>query len=535
MLINAIEPEESRIAIVEENVLEEFYIERHSQQQSVGNIYKGKVVNIETSIQASFVDLGLKKNGFLYVADIMIEDKPIEKPVEKPDENADEKPDENADEKPDENADENGNTRKPAPKKKRRTGKDKKVQINSILRKGQSIVVQITKSGIGEKGPALTSFISLPGKYLVLMPNAKRNGVSRRITDEEERKRLKKLIEGLDVPPNMGVIIRTAGLDQTKRELNRDLKYLQRLWEVTSKQAKISKAPAALYQESDLVIRAIRDFFNTDVTEVIIDSPEVYKRARDFMKQVMPKYATKVKLYTEPEPLFHKFKLEDQLEKINYREVLLQSGGSIIIDLTEALVTIDVNSKKFKEETDPEETSTKTNLEAAEEIARQLRLRDIGGEVVIDFIDMRDPKHIRKVEKKLEDALKRDKARITILKMSKFCIVEMTRQRMRPSIRDVLYANCPHCTGTGFIKTEESIGLEIMRTLKFAVNNKDIKKIEIAAKEEVIHFIQNQKRREIARLEETYDKIVTIVKYNGTDKDRIKIKYFSSNGQPVKL
>lgn len=517
MLINAVEPEESRIAIIEENVLEEFYLERHSKSQSVGNIYKGKVVNIESSIQASFVSLGLKKNGFLYVSDVI----------------AGENGQENGKEgiKSDKKKSQDGVKEVKVEKKTRRS----KTRISSLLRKGQNVIVQITKEGIGEKGPTLTTNISLPGRYLVLMPNAKRNGVSRRITDEGERKRLKKLIEGLDVPDNMGVIIRTAGLDQTKRELNRDLKYLFKLWEVTSKKAKEDKAPIAIYQESDLVIRAIRDFLTADVDQVIIDSPEVYKRAREFLKQLMPTYAKKVKLYKDSEPLFHKFKIEDSLEKINFREIILRGGGSIVIDLTEALVTIDVNSKKFKEETDPEETAFKTNIEAADEIARQLRLRDIGGEVVIDFIDMREQKHIRKVEKRLGDVLKRDKARITVLGMSKFCIVEMTRQRMRSNIRDVLYSGCPHCQGTGFIKTVESLGLEILRMIKYAVNNKEVQRIDVCANEDVVTYIQNLKRKGIAEMEEKFDKKVVISKYNGADNDKIKIKYFSSNGQPIKI
>ncbi len=508
MLINAIEPEESRIALIEDDVLEEFYIERHSRSQTVGNIYKGSVSNIESSIQAAFVDLGLKKNGFLYVSDIM----------------------------PKEKSEKGEKTAKS--KKAEGSAADKKKsgqKIKSLLRKGQNVIAQITKEGIGEKGPSLTTYISLPGRYLVLMPNAKRNGVSRKITDEKERKRLKKLVEGLDIPDNMGAIIRTAGLNQTKRELNRDLKYLHNLWKVISKKTKSEKSPAVIYLESDLVIRAIRDIFSTDVDEIIVDSEDVYKRAKEFLRQVMPKYEKCVTLYKEPEPLFHKYNLEDKLKEIVVKEVILANGGSLVIEQTEALVTIDVNSKKFKEENDPEETAVKTNLEASCEIGRQLRLRDVGGEIVIDFIDMKEAKHIRLVEKKLAETLKRDRARITVLKMSKFCIVEMTRQRMRSSIRDVIYSSCPHCGATGFVKTVESMGLDIIRSLKSGFNNKDVQAVEISANEEVVSFLQNKKRIEIAKLEYNLKKSVTLNKYNGVDVNKIKIKYFSSNGQPVKL
>ena len=504
MLINAIEPEENRIAVIEDNVLEEFYIERHSRSQTVGNIYKGKVVNIESSIQAAFVDLGLKKNGFLYVSDVMPSIATKKK-------------------KKKEQGDDSKETKKTKPK------------IRTLLQKGQSIIVQMTKEGIGEKGPCLTTYISLPGRYLVLMPNVKRNGVSRKITDEKERKRLKKLVEGLEIPADMGVIIRTAGLNQTKRELNRDIKYLYKLWTVISKKIKQDKVPASIYLESDLVIRAIRDVFSTDIDEIIVDSKEVYKKAREFLRQIMPKYEKRVQLFKETEPLFHKYKIEEELEKINDKKFTLPSGGSIIIEQTEALVAIDVNSRKFKEEDNPEETAFKTNCEAADEISRQIRLRDMGGEIVIDFIDMKEDNHIKIVEKRLADGLKRDRARITILKMSKFCITEMTRQRIRSSIKDVLYKSCPHCAGAGLVKTTESMGLNILRIARFAAHKEDIKTIEVFANEEVVQHLQNLKRGDIVKMEEAFDTEVIINKYNGDNKDTIKIKYLSSNGQPVKL
>lgn len=502
MLINAIEPEESRIAILEDNVLEELYIERSSRLQTAGNIYKGKVINVEPSINAAFVDISLKKNGFLYVSDVAIgldlknvqerEDSDIALQIS--------------------------------------TG-----NISSLLRPGQEIIVQITKEGIGDKGPSLTTRISLPGRYLVLMPNSHRHGVSRKIVDENERKRLKKIVEGLDIPPDTGVIIRTAGADQTKRELNRDLQYLLKLWNVVSKKIKEEGAPSIIYQESDLIIRTIRDIFSADINEIIIDSQEIYKRAKYFLRQIIPKYEKIVKLYKESEPLFHKFDIEKEIQKIGYKEIKLLGGGSIIIEQTEALVAIDVNSGSFKEGTDPEETAYKINRIAAKEIARQIRLRDVGGEIVIDFIDMKKEDYIRKIEKELSEALKRDRARVKLSKMSKFCITEMTRQRIRSNIREVLYQSCQCCSGAGLVKTIESLSLDIIRIIRYALNLKDVQRIEIYANVGAVRYLQNQKRKELAKMEETSGKKILIKRYEGIENDTIKVKYFSSNGKIVKL
>ncbi|ODS33140.1 MAG: ribonuclease, partial [Candidatus Scalindua rubra] len=361
MLINVVEPEESRIAILEDGVLEELYIERFSREQIAGNIYKGQIVNIEPSIEAAFVSLGLSKNGFLHVSD-----------VKSPHHN--------------ENRLNGASTNKP---------KENKSKIKSLLKPNQEILVQVTKEGIGDKGPSLTTHISIPGRFLVLMPESNLIGISRKIVDEAERKRLKKDIEELKPPPNLGLIVRTAGENQTKRELSRDFNYLQRLWKVIESKGKNGDIPSVIYQESDLVIRTIRDIFSTDIDEITIDSESVFKKIRHFLRLIMPSCVKKLRFYDEPEPLFHRYNIEKEIEKINKKEVRLTRGGSIVIEQTEALVAIDVNSGKYREESDPEKTAFKTNLKAAKEIARQVRLRDIGGVIIIDFIDMKEESNMK--------------------------------------------------------------------------------------------------------------------------------------------
>ncbi len=500
MLINAVEPEECRIAILENNVLEELYIERSSREQIAGNIYKGKTVNIESSIEAAFIDIGLKKNGFLHVSDI------LSTPGE-----------------------ENGAPdTDPGAKPRREFHK-----IRNILHPGKEVLVQVTKEGFGTKGPSLTSYISLPGRYLVLMPGVPRHGVSKKIEDEEERHRLKKILEGLRPPSDVGFIIRTAGALQTKKEIHKDFHYLLKLWKNIEKKAKAAAAPATIYQESDLVIRVIRDILSADIQEIIVDSESVYEKIHDFLRIIMPKYEKRLTLYREDKPLFHKYNIEQEIEWINSRKIPLQRGGSIIIEQTEALVAIDVNSGKFKEEHDPEETAFKTNLKAAKEITRQIRLRDLGGVIVIDFIDMREEAHIHAIERTLTEALKRDKARTKLLKMSKFGTIELTRQRIRSSLRDVLFEECKLCRGTGWSKTVESLCLNAMRDLKFTAHSQQIAKIEIIANPDVANYLQNQKRRQIIEIEETYNKKISILSSTNHECGKIDIRYFNQKDEPV--
>ncbi|NUO07732.1 MAG: Rne/Rng family ribonuclease [Candidatus Brocadia sp.] len=500
MLINAVEPEECRIAILENNVLEELYIERSSREQIAGNIYKGRVVNIEPSIEAAFVDIGYRKNGFLHASDILI---PAEIGSQPSDADTHTKP--------------------------RRVFR----KIRDILHLGQEVLVQVTKESIGTKGPSLTTHISLPGRYLVLMPDVPRHGVSRKIESEEERHRLKKILEGLNPPHDVGFIIRTAGAQQTKKEIHKDFHYLLKLWKNIEKRAKSVSAPATIYQESDLVIRAIRDIFSLDIREIIVDTEAVYERTRDFLHMIMPKYEKHLTLYSEDQPLFHKYNIEKEVEEINSKKIRLPRGGSIVIEQTEALVAIDVNSGKFKEECDPEETAFKTNLKAAKEIARQIRLRDLGGVIVIDFIDMKAESHNHAIEKVVADALKRDKARTKMQKMSKFGIIELTRQRIRSSLRDVLFEECKFCSGTGYAKTVESLCLNAMRDLKFAIHSPQIAKIEIVANPEVANYLQNQKRRQMIEIEESYHKKIHIFSTINHEHGKIDIRYLNQKDEPV--
>ncbi len=500
MLINAVEPEECRIAILENNVLEELYIERSSREQIAGNIYKGRVVNIEPSIEAAFVDIGLKKNGFLHASDVLI-----------PSENGSQASDIDAHGKP------HREFRK----------------IRDLLHPGKEVLVQVTKVSIGTKGPSLTTFISLPGRFLVLTPDVPRHGVSRKIASDEERQRLKKILAGLNPPANVGFIIRTAGEQQTKKEIHKDFHYLLKLWKNIEKRTKDAKAPATIYQESDLVIRAIRDIFSTNIREIIVDTEAVYERTRDFLRMIMPKSEKLLTLYSEDKPLFHKYNIEQEIEEINCRKIRLPRGGSIVIEQTEALVAIDVNSGKFKEECDPEETAFKTNLKAAKEIARQIRLRDLGGVIVIDFIDMRTESHVHAIEKVITDALKRDKARTKMLKMSKFGTIELTRQRIRSSLRDVLFEECKFCGGTGYAKTVESLCLNAMRDLKFAIHSPQIAKIEVIANPAVANYLQNQKRKQMIEIEESYNKKIHIFSTSNHEYSKIDIRYLNQKDEPV--
>ncbi|MBM4054120.1 MAG: Rne/Rng family ribonuclease [Planctomycetes bacterium] len=496
MLINAIEPEECRIAILENNILEELYIERTSREQIAGNIYKGRVVNIEPSLEAAFVDIGLKKNGFLHVSDILV---PGESKGQ-------------------------GEETEPVVKQ---------YKIRDVLQQGKEILVQVTKESIGAKGPSLTTYISLPGRYLVLMPEVKRYGVSKKITAEDERQRLKKILESLNPPKNIGFIVRTAGIQQTKKELQKDFHYLLRLWKNIYKKSKDIDTLGVIYQESDLVIRVIRDIFSQDIDEIIVDSESVYKRTREFLRIIMPKYEKHLKFYDKEKPLFHNYGIEEEIEGINSRKIPLPHGGSIILEQTEALVAIDVNSGKYKGKCDPEDTAFRTNVIAAKEIARQIRLRDLGGVIVIDFIDMREEKHIQAVEKALADSLKSHRAKTKMLKMSKFGTIELTRQRVRPSLRDVLFEECKFCRGTGYAKTVESLCLNIMRDVKFALHLPQIARIEIISNNEVVNYLQNQKRKQMAEIEETYNKKIIIFNDTNNEYGKIEIRYFDNKGEPV--
>jgi ribonuclease E len=466
MLINMAEGEECRIAVVRDGALEELYLERAAAGRHVGNIYKGRVHNVEPSIQAAFVDVGTAKNGFLHSSDVIAAAYP--KRAKGPD----------------------GGDKGARPRR----------AIQDIFRPGDEVLVQITKEGIGTKGPGLTTFLSIPGRYLVLMPGLSRLGVSRKIEDEPTRKALRELLASLDPPKDLGFVVRTAGQGHSKRDLQGDMNYLLRLWKVVQSRAASAKAPAEVFRESDLVVRTLRDIFTPDIQTVWVDSEAVLRRARDFLKIAMPRHRKVVKLHEGPGPLFHKYRLEEAIEQVHSRTVSLPRGGTIVIDQTEALVAIDVNSGTFRHSRDAEESALQLDLMAAKEIARQVRLRDLGGVLIIDFVDLGRPENRRKVEKALRDAFKNDRARHRLLKMSPFGIIEMTRQRVQPSLQKVTYMDCPTCRGTGVVKTAASMALDVVRHLQFLLNREAVDAVEAIVHPDVGEYINNQQRENLVRL-----------------------------------
>lgn len=407
--------------------------------------------------------------------------------------------------------------------------------IQDIFRRGQEVLVQVIKEGIGTKGPTLSTYISIAGRYLVLMPGLNRVGVSRKIADDEQRRRLREIFHELQPPKGLGFIIRTAGLDKNKKELQRDLAYLSRLWQVVVRRIRKLKAPAEIYQESDMITRTIRDTFSNDIDTIWVDEPTAFEHAQEFLTIVMPRYANRIKLYSDPEPLFHKYGIEDEISRIQQRHVPLPNGGSIVIDQTEALVAIDVNSGNFRADNNAEETAYQMNLLASKEIARQLRLRDLGGVIVNDFIDMREEKHRRGVERAMRDAVKRDRARTKVLKISAFGLIEMTRQRIRPSLKRSVYQECPHCHSTGQVKTCESMSIDVMRMLQLAAHNPSIHRIQIHVDEDVANYLHNKKRREISRLEEAGEIQVTIDGQSRSSPEFLEFICYDNNNNEVKF
>lgn len=489
MLINASQSEEVRIAITEDGQLEELYVERASQDNYVGNVYKGKVVNLEPTIQAVFVDFGVGRNGFLHISDV--EPRYFKQGGYDPDEMMRKEREANA-------ANNRNRNRGPS-----HGGFRPRIKppIQEIFQRGDEVLVQVIKEGIGNKGPTLSTYMSIPGRYLVLMPALGRVGVSRKIEDEEERRRLKDILHELKPPKGLGFIVRTAGAGRTRRELSRDLAYLLRLWKVIVKRVQKMPAPVDIYEESDIVIRTIRDILTSDIDQIVIDNQEAHDRAQEFLRLVMPRNTSKLQLYNGKEPLFHQYKVEQEIAKIHARQVPLPQGGSIVIDQTEALVAIDVNSGNFRTDDSAEDSAYRLNLAAAKEIARQLRLRDLGGVIVNDFIDMRRDKHRRGVERTLHDAMKRDRARTKILRISPFGLIEMTRQRIKPGLKRSFYQECPCCNGRGNVKTEESMALDVIRLLMLASEQPTCVQVKVRVNDKVAFYLNNQKRRELAALE----------------------------------
>ncbi|HUU85335.1 MAG TPA: Rne/Rng family ribonuclease [Phycisphaerae bacterium] len=478
MIINVTGEAECRIAILENGRLEELYIERQSAESHVGSIYKGRVTNVEPSIQAVFIDFGQPKNGFLHISDVHPRYFPNGEDLSE-------------------------NVGKKIPRRDR-------PPIQRCFRRGQEVVVQVTKEGVGTKGPTLTTYLSIPGRFLVMMPGMSRLGVSRKIEDQTERRTMREALGQLPLPEGMGFILRTAGLGRTKRDLQRDLTYLSRLWKTISERLRKRSAPTEVYQESDLVIRTIRDVSISDLDRIIVDDEATGAKAREFLKIAMPRTQNMVDVYSDPEPIFHKYGIEEEIERINARHVPLELGGSLVIESTEAMVAIDVNSGKFRTVEDAEESAFQINVQAAEEIARQLRLRDLGGLIVCDFIDMRSERHKREVERCLRNALKKHKERARILRMSQFGLIEMTRQRQRPSIKRSIYIECPHCRGTGMVKSGETMALEVMRVLQLAAHQKSVSRIVATVALDIATVLLNEKRARLRELEIKTGTMITV-------------------------
>ncbi|MGE4357753.1 MAG: ribonuclease E/G [Candidatus Omnitrophota bacterium] len=471
ILIN-VEAGEVRVAVVVGRKLNDFFVERRDVQQLVGNIYKGKVTALVPGIGAAFVDIGLEKNGFLYVADV------VEPPLDLEEEFLTEEENE----------------------KHFSRGK---YSIEEKLKINEEVIVQVVKEPFGKKGPRLTTHISLPGKHLVLMPNDPRIGISRRITDRKERERIRAILKKLKLPPGIGIIARTAGEKAEEREFQRDMHYLLRNWERISRLSRRVKAPYLLHEESDLVIRILRDFFTEEIDNVFIDSKEEYRKALHFINYFSPQLRKRIRLYQEETPLFTKMGIDKEIESLYKRIVQLRSGGYIVIEQTESLVSIDVNSGKFTGKPGKgktlEETAFIVNKEAAEEIARQIRLRNLGGIIIIDFIDMVIPEHREKVFHTLKEALKEDKAKIKLYPFSQFGLIEMTRERRRISIESVFYEKCPYCQGLGHVKSLTTLANEALRKLrKFLLEQRKRKitllvhpALEKKLSREYMHFIRN--------------------------------------------
>ena len=465
MMVNATHPEENRVAIVEDGILTELDIEVAGREPSKGNIYKAVVVRVETGLQAAFVDYGADRLGFLQIDEINYTTV-----------------------KPDYTPAEDG--RRP--------------RINDLLSRGQEILVQITKEERGTKGAALTTYLSLAGRYMVLMPGSQTRGVSRKAESDAQRKELKKAMSSLDLAEGVGYIVRTAALDQTREELERDYRYLIRLFESIKELEQKAKAPALIYKESNLMIRSIRDYFTTEMDEVLIDDAQVFKEAKDFFQMVMPDHIKLVKLHQERRPIFSRYQIEDQIETLSRNKVLLPSGGSIVIDPTEALVAIDVNSGKMASERGVEDTATKTNLEAATEVGRQLRLRDLGGLIVIDFIDMRDRKNNRAVENQVKKSLENDKARVSVGRISKFGLLEMSRQRIKAALTEGSYLPCPHCNGSGHLKSPETQAVALLRKIHASAAKGQVSRVDAQLPMEVAAYLLNNNREELVEMERRY-------------------------------
>ncbi|MBT6176682.1 MAG: Rne/Rng family ribonuclease [Deltaproteobacteria bacterium] len=464
MVVNAVDPEEVRIALLENARLIDFDIETRGSQTNTGNIYKARIVDVEPSLNAAFVDYGADKQGFLTANDVNPRAAGHGDDVEL----------------------------------------DKNASITELLKPGQEILVQVTKDEVGAKGAVLTTYLALAGRYVVAMPNTNRQGVSKKIEDEETRKRMREAADKLKIPDGMGVIIRTAGKDRTKLEISRDLKVLLRLWENIQKESKKTKAPSLIFKEQDVIIRSLRDYFSAEIDEVILDLDDAYDGAAEYMRMVMPKHRGALTRYVESRPIFHHYGIEAQLETIYQPKVGLPSGGSLVIEQTEALVAIDVNSGKRKAG-GHEETATATNMEAAKEVARQLKLRDLGGIIVVDFIDMSNRKNQQKVEKAMKDALKEDRSKVKVSRISRNGTLELTRQRIRASVHASMFSRCEACAGTGHVLNPQSHAVQVMRKLSDRAARGDLKMARVELEPKAADHLRTERWNAVQALEKRYN------------------------------
>ncbi|HEX2223619.1 MAG TPA: Rne/Rng family ribonuclease, partial [Thermoanaerobaculia bacterium] len=484
MLINAQRPEELRIAVVQGNALENYQVDVAESGQTRGNIYRGVIANIQPSLNAAFIDYGAERHGFLAIQDVVPE----------------------------------------AYYHLPRNGGQPRIE--EVLEKGKPIVVQISKDPLSQKGAALTTSLSLAGRYLVLTPFDDTRGVSRKVEDEDTRKKLKTLANGLDLPQGCGIIVRTNALDQTKATLSRDLAALLRLWKRVQTAALDGKGTRLLYTDQDLILQALRDYLDSSIDEVLVDDDEAFHKAKAYMQAFMPRAKTRLTRYADRLPLFSRFDLEPQIDRIFQRRVELPSGGSIVIDGTEALTAVDVNSGRSTRAATQEETAVHTNLEAAAEVARQLRLRDLGGLVVVDFIDMRASKNQRKVEKVLRDAMKADKARSTVGKISPNGLLEINRQRIHQALQLRTHRPCPTCDGVGRLASEEMVSLSILRRIEARAASGSIQGVRIGLHPELADSLQNTRRKELADLEAEFDITIEVIAAPGLHRPEERIEWY---------
>src|SRR3982750_936915 len=558
MLIDARHPEETRVAVVKGNRIEEFDFESAEHKQLKGNIYLAKVTRVEPSLQAAFVDYGGNRHGFLAFSEIHPDYYQIPKADreallrEEAEHAAEEERLRSAEFDADDHDEAEGPEPPPAPPpgagtgssrspvdesaadelRKKRQNLRRRYKIQDVIQRRQVLLVQVVKEERGNKGAALTTYLSLAGRYCVLMPNTSHGGgISRKISNGADRKRLKSIMSDLKLPQTMGLIVRTAGLSRTKVEIKRDFDYLARLWDEIRERTLGSTAPALIYRDSDLIKRAIRDLYHRDIDEVIVEGEEGYKAARGFMKLLMPSHVRRVHQHSETTPLFQRHGVEDQLSAMYQPMVQLKSGGYLVINPTEALVSIDINSGRSTREHNIEQTAFNTNLEAAQEIARQLRLRDMAGLIVIYFIDMEQSGHVRKVEKAMKDALKNDRARIQVGRISSFGLMEMSRQRLRTGVLEASTRPCLHCEGTGLMRTAASAGLAALRIIEDEAARGRGEKICLRAGREAAVYVLNKKRSELADIEQRYGVSIEIMIDESFEGARMTVE--SSGARPT--